>query len=106
MTVLHSTQKPWQSRIPDSIRALPGRLSLGLGRATDWLSGDYLQRPRSQIKEGSMKTKAKMSEKAHTKVKRSEKALVFLQVAGIIVAYLALILSISYPVFEAASRTA
>ena len=66
---------------------LPTRLNLGVCRATEWLLEDYPPRPRSPEEGGPMKI---------------SRVAVFTEVFLVFVAFCAIIMSVWYPVVEAA----
>ncbi len=96
MSVSRSVAKPRRSRLSIAVRGFLARTSGSACRATDWLCGDGQTRLRSHNKEGQMESQAK-------EAKKESKALVFIEVTGVIVAYIAIIASLAYPVVTAAS---
>ena len=99
MSVSRSATQYGRSRLSIAVRGFLARTSGSACRATDWLCGDGQTRLRSQNKEGQMESQAKEAKKA----KKESKALVFIEVTGVIVAYIAIIASLAYPVVTAAS---
>ena len=105
MTVSRSTAEPRRGRLSIarrgfsawSWRGLSARMDQGAYRATDWLSGNCQRRLEPHSKEDSMKADEKK------KQKKQSKAVMFLKVTGVIVAYIAIIASLAYPVVTAAS---
>ena len=96
MSVSRSAAKYGRSRLSIAVRGFLARMCGSACRATDWLCGDGQTRLRSQNKEGQMESQAKAA-------KKESKALVFIEVTGVIVAYIAIIASLAYPVVTAAS---
>ena len=89
MRVSRTIQRFLRLRFPITLRALPARLNLDVGQATQWLWGDYPPRLRSPKEGGPMK---------------NSRAMVFIEVFLTVVAFAAIIASITYPVVEAMSR--
>ena len=102
MSVSRSVAKPRWSRLSIAAGGFLARMCRSACRATDWLCGDCPTRLRSQHKEGQMKSAAKEAKEP----KQESKALVFIEVTGVIVAYIAIIASLAYPVVTAASWAA
>lgn len=97
MSVSSSTAEPGRSRLSTTMRGFSARVDQRAHRATDWLGGNRQQRLRSPSKEDSMDREAKKADK------KESKAVIFLEVTGVIVAYIAIIASLAYPVVTAAS---
>ena len=96
MSVSRSAASHGRSRLSIAVRGFLARICGSACRATDWLCGDGQTRLRSQNKEGQMESQAK-------EAKKESKALVFIEVTGVIVAYIAIIASLAYPVVTATS---
>ncbi len=97
MSVSRSTAEPRWSRLSVAMRGFSARMDQGAYRATHWLSGNRQDQLESLHKEDSVKPEAK-------KAKHKEsKAVMFLEVTGVIVAYIAIIASLAYPVVTAAN---
>ena len=99
MSVPCSTAEPRRSRLSIAMRGFLARMCQGACGVKEWLCGDCQRRPRSHNKEGHMKSDGK-------EVKQDSKTLLLLEVTGVIIAYIAIIASLAYPVVTAASRGA
>ena len=94
MSVSSSQVEPRRLLLTISVRGCLGWMCRSTCRAMDWLCGDCQTRPRSQNKERRMKSETKTA-------KQESKTMVFIEVTGVIVAYLAIIASLAYPVVTA-----